>query len=149
MDRDERVHSGGVEDLGDVVVGAQDDQVAALAFDDLGADQENANPVGGEEVHGGKIDDDLSLFRHDLVEGQLDDDGPGRIEAPLQNDFGNAAGEIFGRDVHAAPVRRAIRARAGCHSRIRFAAECRNPSRSEDFRTIHIRGNRRFGGGGA
>src|SRR5262252_3633846 len=27
---------------------------------------------------------------------------------------------------------------AGCHSRIRFAAEWRNHSRSEDFRTIHI-----------
>src|SRR5262249_417189 len=121
----------------DVVVGAHDDQVAALAFDDLGADQEHADAVGGEEVHGGKINDDLSLFRDDLVEWQLDDDCPRRIETPLQNDFGNAAGEIFRRDVHAAPVRRATRVRVGCHSRIRFAAECRNPSRSEDFRTIH------------
>jgi hypothetical protein len=36
-------------------------------------------------------------------------------------------------------VARAIRARAGCHSRNRLAAEWRNHSRSEDFRTIHIR----------
>src|SRR6516165_7063098 len=111
MDRNQRVHSSRLEDLGDVVVRAQDDQVAALALDDLGADQENANAVGGEEVHRGKINDDLSLFGHDLVEWQLDDDCPRGIEAPLQNDFGNAAGEIFGQDVHAAPIGRAIRAR--------------------------------------
>jgi hypothetical protein len=35
---------------------------------------------------------------------------------------------------------------AGCHSRIRFAAEWQNHSRSEDFRTIHIH-RRRFGNG--
>src|SRR2546429_9684210 len=138
MDLNQRVHSSRLEDLCDVVVRAQDDQVSALALDDLGADQENANAVGGEEVHRGKINDDLSSFGHDLVEWQLPDDCPRGIEAPLQNDFGNAAGEIFRRDVHAAPVGGANRARAGCHNPNPFPAELRNHSRLDVFTTIHM-----------
>src|SRR4029453_16228270 len=103
MDRDQRIHPGRLEDLGDVVVGTQDDEVPALAVDDLRPDQENANAVRGEEGYGGQIDDDLPFFRDELVEWQLDDDSPGGIEEPAQDALTYAAGEIVNRHVHAAP----------------------------------------------
>src|SRR5260370_14049480 len=112
MDRDERIHARGLEHLCDIIIGTQDDQVATVVLDDLGADEENANAVGGEEVHGGKIDHDLLFFRDDLVEWQLDDHRSRRIEAPTQGDLGDAAAEIVDRDVHTAARWSAIHSRA-------------------------------------
>src|ERR1700704_2309580 len=102
MDRDQRIHVRGLQDLGNVVIGAQDDHSAALGVHDLGADHQDANGIRGEETHCRKVDDDPALFRDDLVEREFDRDCPGGIEASAQIDLRNAAYEVLDRDLHAA-----------------------------------------------
>src|SRR5512145_1258792 len=63
MDRNQGIHSGALEDLGNVVVGAEDHQPSAFTRDDLGTDQQHADGIGRQKVHGRKIDHDPALLR--------------------------------------------------------------------------------------